>query len=98
MKEREQKLEDWTKAYCERRKWLCLKLELNSQRGWPDRTIIAPRGRVLCLEFKTEDGKASPHQNYWRKKLGNRDIPCEVVRTQEEVLEAFAKHFSGSIF
>lgn len=55
-----------------------------TERGAPDFIIIAPEGRLLLIECKTERGKLSTHQEAWHawaRKLGHSVV---VVRSFAE--------------
>lgn len=48
----------------------CLKLGVNArklstpgEKGFPDRTVFLPNGRVFLVEFKKPGGKTSKHQD-----------------------------------
>ena len=47
-----------------------IKLRIDGQNGWPDRTVITPSG-VLFMEFKTSAGKVRPMQSVWAKLLSS---------------------------
>ena len=55
--------------YAESRGCLAIKLRIDGQRGFPDRTVITPRGRVLFIEFKKPGGQLSYHQQRWIRNL-----------------------------
>ena len=71
-------------AWCEQRGWLCLKLRWLVGRGFPDRTVLLPGGRVVFIEFKTPKGTVSPHQVYWRELLQKLGFTVGVARSSEE--------------
>ena len=66
----------------EKRGGQCLKIGVD---GWPDRLCLLPGGRVVWVETKRPDGKASGPQR-WRvlflRRLGFR---AEIPYTAEEV-------------
>jgi hypothetical protein len=47
-----------------------LKLRIDGQNGWPDRTIFTWKGPVF-FEFKTKTGKFSVIQKVWKTRLTN---------------------------
>lgn len=60
-----------------------LKLNLQSNRGWPDRLVILPKGQVVWLEFKVPKGRLTKLQEYvhdWLRRQGHR---VEVVTDKE---------------
>ncbi len=49
---------------------LALKLVLLGLRGFPDRTIVCPGGRIFFIEFKrTKNEELSKNQEKWQDKL-----------------------------
>lgn len=64
-KDEERKFRLW----CQKRGYLCLKLKLATQRGFPDRTVITPE-KIIFMEMKTPVGDLSPQQEYWLEELG----------------------------
>lgn len=63
----EKKVVEWV----EENGGLCLKLYLANQRGFPDRLIVWPDGRVFFVELKKPGGKGvtSPQQMHWLRRL-----------------------------
>lgn len=45
-----------------------LKLRLDGQNGWPDRTLVTPRG-IFFAEFKSAKGRLRPMQKVWISAL-----------------------------
>ncbi len=74
--------------WCQARKIPCLKLELRGHRGFPDRTVLLPGGRVVFLEFKNRTGKPSIHQLDWINRLESLGFKVSLVRSIEEAKEA----------
>ena len=74
-------------TWCKSNDYLCLKLELNVGRGFPDRTVITPHG-TFYLEFKTREGRLSEHQVYWINKLRQYGCNVFVVKSFEEAVAA----------
>lgn len=50
----------------------CIKLKIDSKRGFPDRLIVL-HDMILFVEFKLPKGKVSPQQEYWIKELRRLD-------------------------
>jgi hypothetical protein len=82
----EQRIEQQFVRWCERNQLPCLKLVLQGQRGWPDRTILLPSGRIAVIEFKTDDGVVSPQQRYWLERLTQLGFANGVARSKEEAI------------
>ncbi len=90
-------IEDYLTAYASKRGCLCLKLALVGQRGWPDRTLITPFGRVMCVEVKTPEGKLTKQQRRWIDRLKVRGVPVHVVRSNEDVIRVVNAFVSNSL-
>lgn len=77
--------------YAESLGCLCLKLRIDGCNGWPDRTILTPKG-VLFMEFKRPEGKLRPMQTVWRKVLEDLRYPIHTPRSFEkakQILDEF---------
>lgn len=70
-------------AYASSRGCEALKLRIDGQNGWPDRTVISPGG-VLFMEFKRPEGKLRPMQKVWRKMLREMGHEVWTPRSVEE--------------
>lgn len=46
-----------------------LKLVILGQRGFPDRTLFLPKGRMAIAEVKKPGGQLSPQQTWWLQRL-----------------------------
>ena len=73
---------------------VALKLRIDGINGFPDRTVLTPRG-VFFVEFKTKKGKLRPAQVVWGKRLRSLGFQCVVVnevgeaeRLLDEILTA----------
>lgn len=65
--------------------WLCLKLILFSGRGFPDRVLIGPGGRLILVELKQyKKGLAGP-QKYWRKVFTRLRVPYFKLDRVEDI-------------
>jgi len=80
------------KAVC---KWVeslggrALKLKLENERGFPDRTIILPHGFIGFVELKRASGSTKKYEQQkrkvdWLKAMG---LPAAFCSTLEEVKE-----------
>lgn len=66
----ESHLEKYFTAQCKKKKLMTLKLHVRFSRGWPDRLVLLPDGKVLWVELKRPGGKPTPlqlktHQDMW---------------------------------
>lgn len=78
--------------HCALRGCLCLKLQVDGQRGFPDRTVILPDGAVVFVELKTESGYASVHQEQWLLDLlhhGQHAAICYGLDDAKEYIDGF---------
>lgn len=69
-----------------------LKLIFLNKKGFPDRTVICPGGRILFIEFKKKGKKQSPPQILVMKmllKLGFEYHVCDVKGQAETILQDF---------
>lgn len=66
----ESSIEESFFEWCKKQGYLCEKLKC-IKKGWPDRCVLLPSGKVLWLEFKRPgDGEISKHQEYIAEELG----------------------------
>jgi hypothetical protein len=66
----------------------CILLKMRIK-GWPDRILIAPNGRVAFIEFKREDGELEPLQRYHLRLLRTMKFQaeeCDNVELFERIL------------
>lgn len=56
-----------------------LKLSAQGVTGFPDRTVILPGGRLLCIEFKSPTGKTSKVQDQRIAALRALGVPVLVT-------------------
>ena len=62
------------------------KLVAAGKRGWPDRTVLIPGGKVLFFELKTPKGKTSKQQDLTHGRLRSLGFDVFVVNNLEEAL------------
>lgn len=82
----EQEVIEWAKT----EGGYALKLKIESARGWPDRTIWLPEGRVIVPELK-KPGKndRSVNQRKWVRRLrelGHAAAFCETLDEVKDLL------------
>jgi hypothetical protein len=78
-KQIEKEFVDW----CEEQKYLCLKLVIEGQRYFPDRTVFLPSGTVMFFEFKKPKGKLSKGQKEMLLTLCALGFNCHVVTSAD---------------
>ena len=64
----------------------------NPMAGCPDICgILAPNGRMLLIEVKTDTGKVAPHQQDWIDKSNQSGALAFVARSVDDVVIALAR-------
>ena len=69
-----------------------LKLVFLNKKGFPDRTVVCPKGRILFIEFKRKGKLQSPAQILVQKmleRLGFEYYVCDVIGQAENILDNF---------
>lgn len=84
-------IEDAFVRHVERRGYKARKLVLASERGWPDRSIPLPGGRVCWVEFKRpgRQGGESPQQRVIRRELEGLGHAVLLTDSLEEAVAFF---------
>lgn len=65
---------------------VALKLQIDGQRGFPDRTILLD-GYVCFIEFKRPRGRLSQHQKDWISRLEDRGFQVAVCDNVADAME-----------
>ena len=69
-------------------RWLCMQINArgglsikfrSTTRGWPDRLVILPRGKVWFVEIKSDHGRLSELQHYQAGRLAWLGANARVV-------------------
>lgn len=76
----EAELEKAFVAFAESKGCHALKLRIDGQNGFPDRTVLTPQG-VFFLEFKAPGGKLRPAQEEWIARLRKLGFYVAVIDT-----------------
>jgi hypothetical protein len=71
----------------------CLKLR-SPGRGFPDRTVLLPGGRVVFLEVKRPGGKVSFPQRYFITRLRKLGFPAAIVYSLDDVKDYFQEIYN----
>lgn len=87
-------IEDEVVAYAVSSGCFALKLRVDGQNGFPDRTILFG-GRAMFIEFKTPEGSLRPMQKVWLSRLGYAGFEAAVVSSAEEGKRAIDKFLTG---
>jgi hypothetical protein len=57
----------------------CLLLKIEKRRGWPDRMLMAPNGKLMFIEFKKVGSSLMPMQKYVHEQLRTMNFSIEEV-------------------
>lgn len=80
-------------TYAKGRGCIAVKLRIDGQNGFPDRTVLTTEG-VFFAEFKTPSGRLRPMQRVWKKlleSLGFVVLTPRRVGEAEDYLDVFLK-------
>lgn len=78
--------------YAKKRKCQAFKLILLNLRGFPDRTILCPEGRIFFIEFKRKNKTQTPNQIKYQRileGLGFEYYICDEKGQAENILDDF---------
>ena len=84
----------FVRAVSRRYAWPCLKLRIDGQNGFPDRTVLTPRGPWF-VEFKRPGGQLSAQQKRWRRRLESLGYPFELTYSADDAVQALHAWYSG---
>jgi hypothetical protein len=73
-----------------------LKLAAQGVTGFPDRTVILPGGRLICIEFKSPTGKTSKVQGQRIAALRALGVPV-LVTSELTVAKDFVKGYVDEV-
>lgn len=88
----EKKLEPDLVKGSKARGWWAVKLTVFQLRGFPDRLVLMPKGRVAFAEIKTEGKKPDAYQRFVHKQLRRLGFDVWVIDC-EIILKAFFEHY-----
>ena len=66
----------------------CLKLRIDGANGFPDRTVITPRG-TLFFEFKRPGEALAPEQVIWKDRLERQGRAVFTVYSARDAVSQF---------
>ena len=72
--------------FCLDKGWLCLKLRIDGENGFPDRTVITPNG-VHFIELKRPGGKLRARQIVWLDRLTALGYNADYFDSLEAAIE-----------
>lgn len=76
------------KRYCDAQEWECLKLRIDGENGFPDRTILGPDGNVFFAELKAKNGTLRGRQKWWLRRLQELGYNADVFYSYDDILKA----------
>ena len=88
----EKRVESNFAKWCREQGLFALKLAAVGVTGFPDRSVILPGGRIICIEFKSPTGKTSKVQDQRIAALRALGVPVLVTSDCKEAKE-FVKGF-----
>lgn len=71
-------------CYKEAKKHKCQLLKLQGTKGWPDRLLMVPRGKIVLIEFKRPGGRVAPMQTYVLDALSQMGFRAELVYSLDQ--------------
>jgi hypothetical protein len=78
--------------FAKSKKCVPLKLIILNKRGFPDRTVLCPKGRIFFIEFKRKNKSQSAIQKTLQRTLtglGFEYYVCDEIGQAESILEEF---------
>jgi Holliday junction resolvase len=65
---------------------LCIKMQASGRRGFCDRLVVLPGGRIHFVELKRpRGGRLSPHQTAYIKAFSRLGATIVVVRSSKDI-------------
>ena len=65
---------------------LCIKVQAIGRRGFFDRVVVLPGGRVWFVELKRpKGGVISPHQKWHMSEFSRLDAPVALVKSSKDI-------------
>jgi len=65
---------------------LCIKTAAIGRRGFFDRVVVLPGGRVWFVELKRpKGGRISPHQKWHMSEFSRLDAPVALVKSSKDI-------------
>lgn len=90
----ETEIEETFVDYAESKGCSALKLLMLNKRGFPDRTILCPGGRIFFIEFKRKDKPLTKQQSKIGEKLEGfsfKYFVCDEIGQAEKILNEFLR-------
>lgn len=83
----EKEIENQIVEYAESLDAKALKLRIDGQNGWPDRTVIFPLAPAFTIEVKKPGGRLSAKQKYWHSELWRLGMKNYVVDNIDDAIQ-----------
>ena len=62
------------------------KVRVDGRRGFCDRLVVLPGGRIILIEVKRpRGGRLSPHQKQYREIYARLGVTIELVRSEADI-------------
>lgn len=92
----EKRVEAGFARWCRERGLFCLKLAAISMSGFPDRTVLLPGGKMVCIEFKSPTGTTSKVQDRVIAALRALGFDVLVTSDKTEAINFVIGHIDAS--
>lgn len=83
----ESELEDEVVEWVKTRGGYALKLKIENEQGWPDRTLFLPGATIALPELKRPNGRRRHMQKLWVRRLAALGFQIDFCTSLEEVKE-----------
>jgi hypothetical protein len=81
----ERDLERYFSTQCKKHGLMTLKLHVRFARGWPDRVVLFPKGKLIWVELKRPGGKPTPLQIKTISDMQRMGQTVYVIDSKEEI-------------
>lgn len=81
----ERDLERYFSAQCKKQGLMTLKLHVRFSRGWPDRVVLFPNGKLIWVELKRPGGKPTPLQTKTIDQMREYGQAVHIIDSKEGI-------------
>jgi hypothetical protein len=81
----ERDLEKYFTLQCKKLGLMSLKLHVRFSRGWPDRVVLFPNGKLIWVELKRPGGKPTPLQTKTINQMKQYGQAVYVIDSKEGI-------------